>query len=465
VRRPTRQSALLIVGAVVAVTVKLIGVSAGLSPAASWTAAITSLCAVWWVTEAIPIPATSLIPFAAFPACGVLSNQQVASAYGHWLILLLLGGFILSTAMERSGAHRRLAVSMVRAVGWTGRRGLVLGFMLATAILSMWISNTATVLMMLPIALATLDRDHAGDLAVPLMLGIAYSASVGGIGTPIGTPPNVIFQGVYKEVSGREVGFAQWMTWGVPVVLVFIPVIWLWLTRGIRKGDPVQMPAVGKWRPPEKRVLIVFGVTALAWILRKEPFGGWSRGFAGHDVTGLPVGDDTIAIAGALAMFVIPNGEGERLLDWESAKRIPWGLLLLFGGGIAIAKAFGASGLSTELGSALKPLSAWPLVLMVSVICLAVTFLTEVTSNTATTTLLMPVLASASTNPNVQIMMMVPAAMSASCAFMLPVATAPNAIVFGTEQIAIQRMCREGLVLNFAGVIVITSVCYALLPK
>ncbi|MFQ5505219.1 MAG: SLC13 family permease [Planctomycetota bacterium] len=453
----------LVGGPLLASGVGVAALGADLPGPACWTAAVTALCAVWWVLEPIPIPATSLIPFFVFPLTGVLSNKAVAGSYGHELILLLLGGFILSTAMERSGAHRRLALGMVRAVGWSGRRGLVLGFMLATALCSMWISNTATVLMMLPIALAVLDRD--GDLSIPLLLGIAYAASVGGMGTPIGTPPNIIFQGIYREMTGQEVSFAQWMQWGVPVVVVFIPVIWLWITRNIRAGAPLEVPHPGAWRPAERRVLILFAITALGWILRSEPFGGWKRGFSGHAWEGLPVGDDTVALAAVVALFVIPDGEGGRMLDWKTAERIPWGLLLLFGGGLAIANAFKVSGLSTTIGEALRPLTDWPTVLMIAIICLAVTFLTEVTSNTATTTLLMPVLASAGLSAAVDpVLLMVPAALSASCAFMLPVATAPNAIVFGTGHIAILRMAREGVILNLLGAAVITTACLLLLP-
>ena len=208
----------------------------GLTAPAAWTAAITTLCAVWWVTEPIPIPATSILPFALFPLTGVLDHGTVAQAYGHTLILLLLGGFMLSTAMEKSGAHRRIAFLMLHAVGAHGRRHVVLGFMLATAALSMWISNTATVLMMLPVAIAVLEQDEDGHLGVPLLLGVAYAASIGGLGTPVGTPPNVIFMGVYREQTGMSVGFAKWMLLGVPAVALFIPLAWMWLTRGLERG-------------------------------------------------------------------------------------------------------------------------------------------------------------------------------------------------------------------------------------
>ncbi len=439
--------------------------SLGLSDDAAWTAAVTAITAVWWVTEPIPIPATSIIPFAAFPFTGVLDASQVATAYGHKLILLLLGGFILSTAMASSGAHKRLAVGMVRMVGGAGGSRLVLGFMLATAVCSMWISNTATTLMLLPVALAVLEQDKAaggGDsLQLPLLLGIAYAASIGGMGTPVGTPPNVIFMGIYKEATGTEVAFLDWMKIGIPTVCLLIPIAWLSVTRKLKGSRPLDLPVLGAWRPAERRVLIVFGITALLWVTRTAPFGGWSGWL---NVPG--VGDSTVALAAVVALFLIPDGEGSQMLDWETASRIPWGLLLLFGGGIAIARGFEASGLSGAMGNWLANdlgITTWPVVLMTITICLAVTFLTEITSNTATTTLLMPVLAAAGIAAGIDpAALMIPAALSASCAFMLPVATAPNAIVFGTNMVSTKQMAREGLALNLVGAAMITAIAATL---
>ncbi len=430
----------------------------GLARPAAWTAAVTTLCAVWWVSEPIPIPATSLIPFAAFPLLGVLDHQAVSTAYGHTLILLLMGGFLISTALERSGAHRRLALGMLRLVGATSGRRVVLGFMLATALSSMWISNTAAVLMMLPVALALLERDKAG-LGPALLLGLAYSASIGGLGTPIGTPPNVIFMGVYREVAGREVSFLNWMQIGVPVVAVLLPLCWWVVTRKLDAKVSLSVPEVGPWQPAERRVLWAFGITALAWITRTEPFGGWSGLF------GVPgVSDSTVALAAAVALFLIPDGRGGALLDWPTAQRIPWGLLLLFGGGIALAKAFEESGLSKSLGALLGGVAGLPTFVMLLSVCLVVTFLTEVTSNTATATLLMPILAATAVGVGLDpALLMAPAALSASCAFMLPVATAPNAIVFGTERVTASQMARTGLVVNLVGALVISTLCVMLL--
>ncbi len=426
---------------------------------ACWTAAITVICAVWWIFEPIPIPATSLLPLALLPVLGIITPNEVGAAYGSPLVLLLMGGFILSTAMERSGAHRRVALTMVNLFGGSSSRRLVFGFMAAAAVLSMWISNTATTLMLLPVALAVIEKSSDKELAVPLLLGIAYAASVGGIGTPIGTPPNLVFREIYQQNTGTEIGFLTWMSWGIPVVLLLVPVIGIWLTRKLSHKGSLEMPTVGQWQIDERRVFIVFSLTALAWVTRSQPFGGWSTW------ANLPDANDaSVALISVIIMFLIPNGKGEKLLDWETAARIPWGMLILFGGGIALAKAFVASGLSAYLGDLLANIGGLPLVLMIAVICLCITFLTEMTSNTATTALMMPILAAAALAAGIAPeLLMVPAAMSASCAFMLPVATAPNTIVFSTGRFTTKMMASEGFVLNLVGVVVITGVCLLLL--
>ncbi len=423
-----------------------------------WTASITLLCAIWWVAETIPIPATAMLPLAVFPLVGVLTPAQVGQAYGNPLILLYVGGFMLSMAMEKSGAHRRLALGMVKLFGGDGR-GLVFGFMAAAALLSMWISNTATSLMLLPIALATLENTKDERLKIALLLGVAFACNVGGIGTPIGTPPNLIFMQVYQDTTGTALGFIDWMRWGIPVVILFVPLIGIWLTRHLSAGETLALPAVGAWRTEERRTLIVFGCTAAAWITRNDPFGGWSTWLD------LPQANDaSVALLAAVIMFLVPNGKGERLLDWESAVRIPWGILILFGGGICIASAFVSSGISQIIGEALAALSGVHILILLGAICLSVTFLTEITSNTATTALLMPVLAAAGVGAAIDPrLLMVPAAMSASCAFMLPVATGPNAVIFASGLVPIRAMVREGFGLNLFGAVVITTVCYFVL--
>lgn len=428
----------------------------GLDEKPATAAAITLLTVIWWVSEAIPIPATSLVPFALLPMFGVVDHKTVASSLGSHVILLLMGAFMLSKAIEKSGAHQRLAVYMVRLVGVSSGRRLVFGFMLATGLLSMWISNTATTLIMLPIALAILAHVDNKELKVALILGIAYAASVGGIGTPIGTPPNVIFMGIYEEHTGREFSFLSWMKIGVPIVLIALPIMAWWLTRNVKLEEEIKLPVLEQWRTEEKRTLWVFGLTALAWITRKEPFGGWS------DFLNIPIaGDSTVALFAVVLMFLIPNGKGSRLLDWDTAKTIPWGMLLLFAGGIAIAKGFVASGLSQILGEWMSSLANLPVIFMILTICLVVTYLTEITSNTATATLLMPILAVAAVAAGYDPMvLMIPAAMCASCAFMLPVATAPNAIVYGTGELEIKDMVKEGAILSLILSCLIAVVCY-----
>ncbi|MCZ6560774.1 MAG: SLC13 family permease, partial [Gammaproteobacteria bacterium] len=413
-------------------------------------------CALWWIFEPIPIPATSLIPLAVLPLVGVLTPTQVGEAYGSPLILLLLGGFMLSTALARSGAHRRIALGMVHAFGGESPRRLIFGFMAAAAVLSMWISNTATTLMLLPIVLAITEKVTDMRMKVSLLLGVAFAANIGGVGTPIGTPPNLIFMKVYAENTGIEITFLGWMKWALPVVVTMVPITGIWLTRGLKKQMKFDLPDVGAWRSEEIRTLVIFLITAILWMTRKEPFGGWSA------LIGVPTANDaSVALLAVVAMFLIPNGRGSRLLVWDTAVKIPWGILILFGSGICIAKAFVSSGLSVTLGAALAGLGQLPLLLMILIICLAVTFLTEVTSNTATTTLLMPILAAAATNTGIDhALIMVPAAMSASFAFMLPVATGPNAVVFGSGMLTIKQMAREGIVLNLIGAAVITSMIY-----
>jgi solute carrier family 13 (sodium-dependent dicarboxylate transporter), member 2/3/5 len=429
------------------------------APEACWTAAIATNTAVWWVFEPIPIPATSLLPIAGLPLLGILTPAEIGAAYGSPLVLLLLGGFILSTAMAASGAHLRIALTMVNLFGGSSSKRLVFGFMAASAVLSMWISNTATTLMLLPVAMAVLEKSEDKKLAIPLLLGMAYAASVGGIGTPIGTPPNLVFAEIYKENTGSEIPFFTWMSWGVPVIIIFVPIIGIFLTRNLTYQGTVDIPAVGQWQTYEKRVMVVFALTAIAWMTLGQPFGGWRAWL------GLPGANNaSVALIAVVAMFLIPNGKDGRLLDWDTASQIPWGMLILFGGGIAIAKAFVASGLSAALGEILSGIAALNIVIMMAIICLAITFLTEITSNTATTTLMMPVLAAAAIAADIDpVLLMVPAAMSASCAFMLPVATAPNVVVFSTGAFPTSVMAREGVVLNLIGAFVITTVCVLLL--
>ena len=422
-------------------------------------AALTLVCALWWMFEAIPIPATSLIPLALFPLLGLLTPSQIASSYGSPLILLMLGGAMLSKAMEKSGAHRRIALGIINILGNHSERRLVIGFMAASAILSMWISNTATTLMLLPIAMAALEKVEDRRLIVAMLLGIAYAASIGGLGTPIGTPANVIMMEVYASYTNRDISFLEWMMLTMPIVIILVPIIGLWLCRDLRHNNTtplVQLPIVGKWCVAEKRVLAIFVITALAWMTLKNPYGGWGQ-WLPHANYG------AVALLAVLILFIANDGQGGKLLDWESANKIQWGVLLLFAGGIAIAKAFQQTGLSAAMGEAMSGFALLPVLLLIALLVLCVTFLTEITSNTATATLLMPIMAAAAIgndmNPK---LFMLPAVLSTSCAFMLPVATPPNAIVFGTNKIQISDMVRHGFVTNLIAAMIIIIVCYLL---
>jgi sodium-dependent dicarboxylate transporter 2/3/5 len=434
-------------------------VTAGMAPATAITLAITVWCALWWVLEPVAHAITALLPLALLPLLGVLTPTQVAQAYGNELILLLAGGFMLSTALQCNGAHRRLAIGMVRVFGGGSGRSLIFGFAAAAGLVSMWISNTATTLLLLPVALAILERYPDRRLAAPLLLAIAYAASIGGLGTPLGTTPNLVFMQVYTQTTGEPIGFARWMSFGIPTVLLFLPLVALWLARGLGDSPAAELPALGRWRPAERRVLLVFGIIALAWVTRSEPFGGWQAWL------GLPGANDaSVALLGVVAMALIPNGDGGRLLGWETAERIPWGVLILFGGGIAIATAFQVSGLSALIGEQIKGVFELTPLLRIVLIAASVSLMSELTSNTATAVLMLPILAASGIALGLDpALLMVPAVLSVSCSFMLPVGTAPNAIVFGSGMVPAREMLRHGAMLNVIGVLVVSAVCWLLL--
>ncbi|MGF1607075.1 MAG: SLC13 family permease [Rhodothalassiaceae bacterium] len=449
---------------------------AGLSADAWTVVAIAALLASWWATEALPVPATSLVPLIAFPITGVLDADEAAAPYARPVIFLLLGGFIMAMALQRWGLHRRIALTVVAGFG-AHPRSLILGFMAATALISMWISNTATTLMMIPIALSVVDSLSAdatnrGRFARCLLLGIAWSASIGGLGTIIGTPPNAFVVGFVRQQTGQEIGFLAWMSFGVPVAAALVPLAWIVLTRGsdrfapdaVKGGRAVvadQLAALGGLTRPERRVALIFFVVANAWLWR----------LALKEVPGLgALSDMIIAIAGALAMFLVPAGDSKdrhaRLLDWPTAERLPWGVILLFGGGLSLARAVQVTGLSEWLGAALAPLAGLDLFVILLGITLLIIFLTELTSNTATIAALVPILAALADTSGVDPMILAaPAAMAGSAAFMLPVATAPNAIVYATGRVSIPQMARAGLLLNLAGSVAIATICWAVVPR
>ena len=336
------------IGPVLGLVVGVTSVWLGLDIVAGITLWITVWTAIWWVFESVPIPVASLVPLSMLPLFGVLDSKQVAQAYGHKLVLLLLGGFLLSRAMEKSGAHRRIALKMVSLCGGGGGRSLVLGFMVASAGLSMWISNTATTLMMLPMVIAVLEKAEDKKIQIPLLLGVAFAANVGGIGTPIGTPPNMVMIGYYESVKGVEISFLEWMKVGTPISIIMVFIIWIWLTRNVKNNSIIPLPDPGAWRKEEKRTLCIFFFTALAWMTRSAPFGGWKSffGLVSESDIGLynvlvNANDASVAFIAVIVLFCTPSGnkKNEKLLDWKTANQIPWGLIILVGSGICLGTA------------------------------------------------------------------------------------------------------------------------------
>lgn len=445
----------------------------GLSETANAVLATTVWIAVWWVTESIPIEVTALMPLILFPLFGALGLSETGAAYGHKFIFLFIGGFILAIAIEKWQLHRRIALHIIRIVG-TSLINIMLGFMLSTALLSMWISNTATTVMMLPIGMAVIAQmnDKSGikkstPFGKALMLSIAYSASIGGMATLIGTPPNLIFAGVVQELYGIEISFLQWFKFGFPITILLLLICWVYLGRFAYslKGQELpggkelinsQIKELGKMTREEKSVLVIFLLTAVAWICRSFLLKQF-----------VPAIDDTIiALIAATLLFIIPSQKkGEALLNWQDAVQLPWGVLLLFGGGIALAIGFETSGLAEWVGNQLTALQGASLFVLVLVIIAAVNFLTEITSNLATTAILLPILAALAIVVNVHPFLLLAAAtVAASCAFMLPVATAPNALVFGSGYIKMYDMIKSGIWLNIISIIVLTLIVYFFLP-
>ncbi|KPH91365.1 anion transporter [Pseudoalteromonas undina] len=469
-KKPFIQWLLLLLGPCVMLLTCLAEPPVGMSAAAFKTAGLAFWMASWWVSEVVPIPATALLPLVISPIVDIAAIKSVAAPYAHPLIFLFLGGFLISIAMERWGLHKRIAL---RTMLYAGKKPSlqILAMMLVTAFLSMWMSNTATAVMMLPIALSITHLVKSSDpsnegFGKALLLSIAYGASIGGIATLIGTPPNALMAAYLSDSYQIEIGFAQWMIVGVPLALGMLIISWIWLTKFTYKVDAnvqankridtkavfsSQLKELGEMQRAEKGVLFVFAFAAVCWIFR--PLLG--------DVTGLKISDTGIAIAAALLLFVLPANKGsdERILDWESAAKVPWGVLLLFGGGLTLASQIKSSGLAVYIANMIEGASAIPLVMSILVVVALITFLTEITSNTATAAgflpLLGPVAESITGSPLVWV---IPAAIACSCAFMMPVATPPNAIVFGSGEIKMKDMIRAGFVLNIVAIVLITLV-------
>lgn len=460
----------LILGPLLLLVCLLTEPPAGLSSAAWATIGLTLLMATWWSTEAIPIPATSLLPILLIPALGIDSLNAASAPYANPTIYLFLGGFILGLAMERWNLHKRIALMTLLAVGSKPSRQIA-GFMLATAFLSMWVSNTATTIMMLPIGLSVVamlagERDSGGAererFATALLLAIAYAASIGGIATLIGTPPNALLAAFLAENYDVQIGFGQWMLLGLPVAFVMLVLTWWWLTRGgfkLTGHDSSQLirselAELGPLSRGEKLVALVFVLTALAWVFQP---------LIADKLPG--VNDTSIAIAAAMALFIIPVDTRKRvfLMNWESASKLPWGVLLLFGGGLSLASVIRSTGLAEWIAQSLGALGALPVIAMIGVVVLVIIFLTEVTSNTATAAAFLPLLGALAVSQGMPAeLLAIPAAIAASCAFMMPVATPPNAIVFGTGHMKIQSMIKAGFALNLFGVVLVTLICYLL---
>ena len=445
----------------------------GMNPLAMKAIAVSLLMAIFWVTEAISIFATSFIPIALFPLLGILDAKQIAASYGHHIVILIIGAFFVAKAIETNNLHKRIALSTIRLIG-TSRSKIMLSFMIATGFLSMWTSNNSTTLMMLPIGLAIINREKSlgadvSNFAPALMLAIAYSASIGGTGTLVGTPPNLVFVSTAKEIfpESPSIVFTDWLKIGIPFVIIFLPVSWIYLVKFFKvKGnlhgdiDVIEEEYInlGTMSPAEKKVAVIVLFYALGFIFRSW----WSEllGVSGF------VKDSTVAVITALLLFSLSSGKknkkGEvlRLLEWSDAKTIPWGIGMLIGGGLAIASSFKSSGLINWIGDTIN-LEGIPILAIIILVVTVMVFLTEINSNTATTAIFLPVLAGVSQAGNFHpYLLMIPATIAASCAFMLPSGTGPNASVLASGQLTIPQMARAGFGLNLLSILFITLLTY-----
>ena len=448
----------------------------GLSKEANAVLATTLWIAVWWILEIVPIAVTAMLPILLFPITGAMKLSATTAAFGHKYVFLYIGGFTLAIAIEKWNLHKRIALSVIKIIG-TSVSHIILGFMLATAFLSMWISNTATTVMMLPIGMAIISQlkdnpntieDENKTFGKALMLAIAYSASIGGIATLIGTPPNLIFAGILEDQYHIEMTFSKWFIFGFPISIILLFICWKYLTTKAFKFNQKDFPGgkaeikrllhnLGSISYEEKTVLIVFCITAFLWLTRSyliSPF--------------FPAIDDTvIAMASATVLFLLPtkNKVESKIIDWESAVKLPWGILLLFGGGLALAEGFKTSGLAEWIGTQITQFDNLPLFVLLFILIFAINFLTEITSNLATTAMLLPVIVPVALALNVHpFTLMVGNTVATSCAFMLPVATPPNAIVFGSGYLKIPDMVRTGIWMNIISIILLNIITYYLLP-
>lgn len=477
-----------VLGPVLAVAVYLLmGLDGAAVEEMRLTAAVVALVATWWMTEAIPLAATSLIPIVALPLLGILETSEATSPYASPTVFLFMGGFMIAIAMQKWNLHKRIALVALLGFG-TRPNQVILGIMVVTAFLSMWVSNTATTLMMLPIALSlldlvnedeTVDRRESKRFSIALVLCVAYSATIGGLSTLIGSPPNLILAGFVEETYGFTISFADWMKIGVPLAAVFLIVAWFVMTRfvfpsnlgSVAGGRSIirrELNALGRMSQAEWCVLVVFVSAAFLWVFR-EPLAG-IQAVAETLPLLANLSDAQIAIAAGLILFLLPaakrkpGGKIQGVLDWTSVQQgIPWGVLLLFGGGLSIAVAVSETGLSEYLGEKMDGLAVLPAFLLIAAVCMIILLLTEMTSNTATAATFLPVLGGVAIAIGIDpLLILIPGAMAATCSFMLPVGTPPNAIVFGSGYITMGNMLRGGIWLNLIGVVLITVAVYAL---
>jgi len=475
--------AALILAPLISLSLVFFGDLAPDNPKITYTLAIAILMAIWWITEAIPIAATALLPVALFPLFGIVDGKTISAMYFNDLIFLFIGGFLMALAMQRWDLHRRIAIKVLMFFGISPGR-ILMGFMFATAFLSMWMSNTATTMMMIPIALSIiykleeiLGEARLGTYSIGLLLGIAYSASIGGIATLVGTPPNLSFARIANIIfpAMPEISFADWMIFAIWITALVFIAAWLLLFVMYKPKQPwvgvnreefkKEYQLLGKAKPEEKIIFALFVLMALLWVSRAGfqiefvTIPGWSQLF---DNPGY-INDGTVAIAIAVILFIIPSSSsrGERLMNWETANRLPWHIVLLFGGGFALAKGFVDSGLAMWFGEQMSGLAGTHPMVLTSVIVTMMSFLTELTSNTASTEMILPILAGLAVSIQINpLLLMIPATLAASLAFMLPVATPPNAIVFGTGRLQIKDMVKTGFLLNLVGIAITTLVTY-----
>jgi len=476
--RSTHQRVGLILGPVLAILMLLSDAPDGLSDAGWSTAAIAVLMAVWWATEAIPIAATALLPLACFPLLGAVNMADAAAPYANKVIYLFLGGFVVAFAMQRWNLHRRIALNILQHAGGSGRL-LVGGFLLTSALISMWVMNTSTAMMLTPVAVSVITVIHASirdldsqareDFQYALLLAVAYGATIGGLTTLVGTLPTAMLAAFMLSSYGTEINFADWMMVGVPLAILLLPLCWFVLTRwvfdvsfktsGEGKAELKKLrDELGEISRPEIRIAVVAAIMIVAWVGR--PFWIQFPGLVGLDDTG-------IAIVGAIAMFVIPSGDKDDpvLLRWQYAEQLPWGVILLFGGGLSLAAAFINTGLAAWIGIMLQAIGTLPVLAVVAAIAAVIIFLTELTSNTATVATFLPIAGAVAIELGLDpIVLAVPVTLAASCAFMLPVATPPNAIVFGSGLLTIPKMMRAGLVINIVGIAIVTFAAMVLAP-